>query len=338
MAKRKRLSPAQSDYLVSETPAPETKTMPLGPAAAHAPIAQVAGEASASAALQELAGELRQAREEGRLIQSLDESQVEDGYLVRDRMAAEDEELQTLMESLRARGQQTPIEVVDLGGGRYGLISGWRRLTALRRLLDQTGDGRFSRVQAILRRPETAAEAYVAMVEENEIRVGLSYYERARVAAKAVEQGVFETEKQALLDLYATASRPKRSKIRSFLALYHAADDLLRFPAAIGERLGLALAKALEADGAVAALRQSLSEGDTETADAEQAVLQGFLKPAAKPARAARPETAPASWTGEVTPGLSASWDGRRLTLSGPGLSDDLREALLDWLRSTQAR
>ena len=50
------------------------------------------------------------------------------------------------------------------------------------------------------------------MVEENEIRVGLSYYERARIVAKAVAQGVFETEKQALQRLFHTASRPKRSK------------------------------------------------------------------------------------------------------------------------------
>ena len=92
MAKRKRLSPAQTDYLVSEGIRLETKSMPLGPDATRAPIAQVAGEASASAALQELAGELRLAREEGRLIQTLDETQIEDGYLVRDRLAAEDED------------------------------------------------------------------------------------------------------------------------------------------------------------------------------------------------------------------------------------------------------
>jgi ParB family chromosome partitioning protein len=72
-------------------------------------------------------------------------------------------------------------------------------------------------VLAVLRRPDTAAEAYVAMVEENEIRVGLSYYERARVAARAAEAGVFEDASAAIDVLFSTASKAKRSKIRSFV-------------------------------------------------------------------------------------------------------------------------
>ena len=108
----------------------------------------------------------------------------------------------------------------------YGLISGWRRLEALKALHAETGEPRFATVQALVRRPETAADAYVAMVEENEIRVGLSQYERARVAARATERGVFPSEKAALLALFATASRPKRSRIRAFLELYHALDGV----------------------------------------------------------------------------------------------------------------
>ena len=79
------------------------------------------------------------------------------------------------------------------------------------------------------------------MVEENEIRLGLSHYERARVAALATARGVFPSEDAALRALFATASRPKRSRIRAFLDLYHALDDVLRFPAHLPERLGLAL-------------------------------------------------------------------------------------------------
>jgi hypothetical protein len=40
-------------------------------------------------------------------------------------------------------------------------------------------------------------EAYLAMVEENEIRVGLSFYERARIVARAAEAGVFERHRGA---------------------------------------------------------------------------------------------------------------------------------------------
>ena len=100
---------------------------------------------------------------------------------MRDRIAVAPDDLAALTESLRARGQQTPIEVVDLGGGQYGLISGWRRISALRALLDETGEAQFATVLALLRQPADASAAYVAMVEENEIRIGLSYYERARL-------------------------------------------------------------------------------------------------------------------------------------------------------------
>ena len=150
-------------------------------------------------------------------------------------MAALRESLRRTASARRSRSRRFT------GALPYGLISGWRRLAALKALHAETGDARFATVQALVRRPETAADAYVTMVEENEIRLGLSHYERARVAARATERGVFPSEKAALLALFATASRPKRSRIRAFLDIYHALDGTLRFPAALPERLGLRL-------------------------------------------------------------------------------------------------
>ena len=256
MAKRLRLTPPQDGYLAetgSVSAGSESKPTLAAPfGAGAAPIARVAADAATSAAFDQVSDELRRARVEGRLIQALPLDAVVQDHLVRDRVAVEPEELASLSESIRARGQQTPIEVVDLGHGRYGLISGWRRLAALRGLLAETGDARFATVLALLRTPADAASAYVSMVEENEIRVGLSYYERARIVAKAVEQGVFQTPKQALQSLFSTASRAKRSKIGSFLTIVAALDGTLRHPTLIGERTGLALAQALEADPTLA--------------------------------------------------------------------------------------
>ncbi|MBD3766047.1 MAG: ParB N-terminal domain-containing protein, partial [Rhodobacterales bacterium] len=82
--------------------------------------------------------------------------------------AHDPEEMAALRASLAARGQQTPIEVVELAPGRYGLISGARRLAALRALAEETGEARFARVQALLRPFSAASDAYLAMVEENE--------------------------------------------------------------------------------------------------------------------------------------------------------------------------
>lgn len=330
MAKRKRLTPANPNFLGA---APETKSMGLM-GGMRAPIADVASEASATAALEELSREMQAARAQGRMITALPLEDIQLDYLVRDRVVVGDDDMTALVNSLRERSQQTPIEVVALAGGGYGLISGWRRCTALAQLAAQgVGDGT---VLAIERRAGEASEAYLAMVEENEIRVGLSYFERARIAAKAVEQGVFATEKEALLDLFRSASRTKRSKIRSFLGVVHALDGVLRFPQSIGERMGLQLSAALEHDDGLAeVLRTVLKSGDPQNAKAEQALL---IQTLARPKKSVpnKPEK-PQITQRDLRPGLQVrvhKLDGR-VELSGPALTPDLRARLLLWLEKS---
>ncbi|WP_424973088.1 ParB/RepB/Spo0J family partition protein [Dinoroseobacter sp. S76] len=351
MAKRKRLTPAQPGYLETSGPslspgfAAPAPSEPTPSASAIPPIAQVARDSAASAALAEVTAELENARAEGRLIQALPLAAIQRDHLVRDRLIVEADEMAVLKESLRSRGQQTPIEVVDLGAGQFGLISGWRRVTALGELHAETGEDRFARVQALLRTPETAEAAYTAMVEENEIRVGLSPYERARIVAKAVEQGVFPTHKRALQGLFAAASRAKRSKIGSFLTVVAALDGVLRFPGSLTERLGLRLSKALEADPELArTLRTRLRKTPAEDAAAEAALLEAALS-ASVAAPKGRAQSSPkppapsrsASGAEEIRPGLYLRSGGTdhaaTLTLSGPQVTPELRAALTAWLR-----
>jgi ParB-like chromosome segregation protein Spo0J len=359
MAKRRRLTPAQYTGLPSGGPRPAPQPPRTG--LATAPIAQVAGEAAQAAALQEVAGELASARAEGRLVLRLTLASVDIGYLLRDRIDIDEEALVQLTDSLRAHGQRAPIEVTDLGGGRYGLISGFRRMAALERLQAETGDDRFGHVLALLRRPETAGDAYVAMVEENEVRLGLSYYERARIAARATDLGVFETEKQALQRLFASASRSRRSKIGSFLGVYRALEGALRFPAALPERLGLALAQHLDTvPGAADRLAALLADPPAADAAEEQARLAAAIAPAAPapepavapggaapPAPASRAPAAPpvrpaagpeAPPPEELRPGVfltvGGGWTKPILTLSGPGVGPEFRERLIHWLQN----
>jgi hypothetical protein len=245
--------------------------------------------------------------------------------------------------SIAARGQQTPLEVVDLGpdaAPRYGLISGWRRLTALRALHAETGAARFASALALLRRPEGAADAYLAMVEENEIRAGLSFWERARIVARAADAGVFEGDRAALGALFGQVPRARRSKIGAFVKVYRALDGVLRFPAALPEKRGLALAGALEADPEIAArIGRALQADPPADAEAEQARLdaalkagQGARKAAKAAGKAERPRRAHADTFGAPGREVRMRAEAGRVVLEGPGVNDGLTVNLRLWL------
>ena len=345
MAKRKRLTPPTLETFTSGSEASEkaktTSSRDLlgvsSSSAARAPIADVVGTAAATAALSELSAELHAARLEGRLVQSLPLGAVEEGHLVRDRLVGSiaEDDMQSLMASLRARGQQSPIEVTEIEPGRYGLISGFRRLTALRRLHAETGDESFAKIQALVRSPDTAEAAYVAMVEENEIRVGLSYFERAHIVVRAVEEGVCSSEKQGLNSLFGSASRAKRSKIKSFMTVVKVLGPHLKFPNAIGERLGLELAARLKDRTFSTYLRKYLREVEPDSAEVETALIRSALEKMLEPDKNKGPARSAVvcnkSKGEEIATGLWLIRDAKGVYLSGPGLDDEtvnrIREA-----------
>ena len=335
MAKRRRLTPANPAYL---EPQPDAK-----PAAAlRAPIAEVASDAAARAAMQDMADEMAEARKSGRMIARLDLSQIDQSYLVRDRVVIDDEEMHTLVHSILERGQQTPIEVTPLGEGRYGLISGWRRCQAIARLqAAEQGDGT---VLALERHPDGASEAYRSMVEENEIRVGLSYFERARIVDIAVEQGVFESHKKALRSLFSAASRAKRSKIGSFVIVVQVLGDRLFFPGAIGERLGLRLARLIDLypDKAEDIATKCLLNR-FENAEGELAFLNKWALAAEQEEKfadtlpTARKQRPSSSFVdSHPRPGLRARFHAgdKRLELSGTTLTTELHAEIMAFLKA----
>lgn len=307
MAKRKRLSPAM---LTPDAPVPAPEVKSVRP-----PIADVAGDAAATSALQALSDQISAARQDGRWIEQIPLDVIKTDYLVRDRVDVDVEEMVALKDSLRANGQQTAIEVVPHGTGAFGLISGWRRLTALRELALEGG---LVTVLAIIRQPDDAAAAYLSMVEENEIRSGLSFYERGRIVARAVDEGAYASDKDALTGLFGSVPRAKRSKIGSFVRIVRALDNDLRFPTALSEKSGLALAQALASDdGFAPRLRRKLTDADAHTAAAEQGVIADMIAGPQKPKPAAAPESV------MITGGLSyVAHPNGRMVLQGAALKD----------------
>ena len=185
-------------------------------------------------------------------------------------------------------------------------------------------NGRFDRIEtltkqtaAFIRQPATSQDAYQAMVEENEIRAGLSFYERAHIAKAAVEQGVYPDVRAAVAGLFVHAAPAKRSKISKFVTICEALGDVLRFPAAIPEHLGFALVQALESDPRLAGrIAKKLSKVVPEDAAAERRVLERALKTPVVSAR----ET--------LAPGLSWQAKAGRAVLSGKALDVEFLEAL----------
>ena len=378
MAKRKRLTPAQNSYLsTGETPRPAaalgaasagapTVGLRKGVSVGAAPIAQVASDTAATAALQELSSVLANARARGLMIEEIPLDAIDEAHLVRDRIVQDEDDMVALIESIRARGQQTPIEVMRVDNGHsiltHGLISGWRRLTALRRLYAETSEPKFATVRALVVKPESAADAYLAMVEENEIRVNLSHYERARIAVRALKEGIYPDQRKALLGLFLNVPRAKRSKIASFVTLVEALDAVLRYPTAIPERLGLGLARLFEEDASAGpALADRLRAARPQSVEEELALLQSALEapvatltpvaePQAVPAidaapapqnprapriRSTEPVTAPGERINlQAAPGVRLAFtaDAQVIELHGPGVTADLMADLKAWL------
>lgn len=285
MAKRRSLEIPSIDHL--QRLEEEFRRETVSPRAGVAPIAQVAAEtaaafdprpaeARAEAARDKTDAEaFRDARGRGLVMLDLPLSDIEADALVRDRMAIDPEELEELTASIARNGLRLPIEVFARqgDGAPWGLLSGYRRLMAVRALAQ---DGQPARIKAVVREPEAMGGAFAAMIEENEIRAALSHYERGRIAVIAAQQGAFPNAEAAVDALFPVASKAKRSKIRSFALIFEELGDMLRFPDQIREKDGLRLAQALR-DGAETRLREALARQVPATPEDEAALIADVL-------------------------------------------------------------
>lgn len=205
--------------------------------------------------------------------------------LTRDRSDKRDPDLEELKTSIQDVGLSNPIRVEQTKDG-YQLIQGFRRLSAFRELLVDTGDTRYARIPAALvPRGEPLVGLYRKMVDENLVRRDISFGEMAQLALSfAADEGI--DVDAAVGDLYASARKQKRTYIRTFARVINLMKGHLLHVDVIPRALGLDLAKVLNADTA-ADLVKALKAHPERDAPAEIAILRRFLanvpKPQSKP-------------------------------------------------------
>ncbi|MFO1142218.1 MAG: ParB N-terminal domain-containing protein [Amaricoccus sp.] len=224
-------------------------------------------------------------------------AEIDESALSRDRTRLDDSALLELTQSIARHGLRMPIEVYELDAAepphRYGLISGFRRLAAVRSLAETFHDRiRFAAIPAFLRRPASDDDIYVQMVEENAIRADISPWERALVAVRAARAEAFPGIDAAVEALYTTLDRFKRARIRTIAHAAAELDGYLVFPEWLSERQLLRLAPLIPR-GYGDLIRTTLRETDCNSPDEEWDALLPIVleaeRPAASVSRPGRP-------------------------------------------------
>jgi ParB family chromosome partitioning protein len=285
MTKKRRMFDVDLPEGEVETPAP-AEAQRRGPMAAAITETSAATrqradvEAAIRAENDALAHEFVRLKKLGLITDMIPVAEVRVTKLVRDRTQRRNPEVEDLKSSLRAVGLSNPIRVEKLPEGGYELVEGWRRLTAFRALLAETGDDRWATIPASFVPPgETVEGLYRRMVDENLVRKEISWSEMARLARAYVEDGVGGCEDldQAVNHLFASTNPQKRSYIRRFSFLLSRLEKHLEHPEAIPRALGLSLAQKLEQDPMLAmSIVRALQATPRRTAEEEVAILQSL--------------------------------------------------------------
>jgi ParB family transcriptional regulator, chromosome partitioning protein len=206
---------------------------------------------------------------------------IEMQKLVRDRKKGPDFELAELKASIADLGLSNPVRLEARPDGRYELIQGYRRLSAFRELLAETGDAdRYGAIPAAVSQPGDDLESlYRKMVDENLVRKDISFAEMAMLAldyARDPGTAVRDPDK-AVAVLFRSARYQKRSYIRTFMTVVERLGADLLYPQDIPRALGLALARRLEeVEGLATMIRSELKGWDNRSVLDELGVLRRF--------------------------------------------------------------
>ena len=294
MSKKRRVfdieMPDDSPGVPAGTGPMETKS---ATPARRGPMASAIGETADSlrrrksqeAAIREendaLAHEFVRLKKSGLIVDLVPLEKIRTDKLTRDRAVRPDEDLKELIASIREIGLSNPIQLEATDNGDYELIQGFRRLSAYRALLEETGDDVWARIPAGLVASGEALEGlYRRMVDENMVRKDISFAEMASLARAYVDDPATQAEdvEEAVATLFKSAGRQKRSYIRHFATLLQFLEKYLEFPEAIPRALGLALVKRMEQEpGSIAEIVKALQAGPVRDATQQVDVLRRYL-------------------------------------------------------------
>ena len=276
-----------------ELPEEEVETFPAGKESKRGPMATAISETAESsrerarieaeirAENDSLAQEHVRLKRAGLITDMIPLDAIDTYKLTRDRTATTDYDLPELVDSIRDIGLSNPIRVEQGQDGRFELIQGWRRLSAYRQLLEETGDSdRWGRIPAgIVARGDALEQLYRRMVDENLIRKDISFAEMAQLALHyAMDPQTEEHDPhKAVAILFKSAGYQKRSYIRNFIPVVERLGEVLLYTREIPRALGLALAQRLEeVPGLTSAIKAELKDWDTRSIKDELDLLRRY--------------------------------------------------------------
>lgn len=275
--------------------AAETRRGPMAAAItenAEALGARQAAEAAIRAENDRLAHEYVALKKNGQIVGLVGLEEIRADKLIRDRVVDRDPELEELKASIKAVGLSNPIHVEEVADG-FELIQGFRRLSAYRELLAETGEDKYARIPATLQaRGAQVEHLYRRMVDENMVRRDISFAEMAQLAMSYGDRtgATIGYGGDPVDVLFASAGRQKRSYIRHFAQLLRALGDTLKHPEAIPRATGLSLVKLMDTQPRFAGQMRGLLQGHPDRdAATELALLRGAVAKGATKPKAAKP-------------------------------------------------
>ena len=169
--------------------------------------------------------------------------------LPRDRSQTDEDADHELYLSIMLDGLRQPIEVWQFDEDEgYGLIAGYRRLAAVRRLRQETQDtDRWATIPAFIRTPKKVPEALAQMVAENEIRADISPWDRARFIITTLDRDFFKTADEAIDAVHPRASERKKNRLRATVMAVETFIDQFRDAHELSERRLLRLGTLIRA-------------------------------------------------------------------------------------------